>query len=114
MRPAFPPHPEDADPSGDALRALHEELIGLRRRHGWLVDARIEEPGLLTNEQLAVRLTRDGEQLALVLNLAGHQADAPVPIAGATVLAGSGTAMHGGATTLARVAPHSFLLVGDR
>ena len=27
---------------------------------------------------------------------------------------GSGTTMHGGATTLARVAPHSFLLVGDR
>ena len=114
VRPAFPPHPEDADSSGDALRALHQDLIGLRRRLAWLVDARIEEPDLLTNEQLAVRLTGAGRQLAMVLNLADEQAQVAVPMPAARVLAGNGTAAHGGATALARVEPHSFLLIGDR
>ena len=114
VRPAFPVHPEDADSSGDALRALHQELIGLRRRHAWLVDARIEEPDLLTNEQLAVRLTGEGQQLALVLNLADEPAQVDVAMPAAHVLAGSGTATSSGPTALARVEPHSFLLVGDR
>jgi cyclomaltodextrinase len=114
VRPAFPPHPEDVGSSGDALRALHQELIGLRRRHAWLVDARIEEPDVLTNEQLAVRLTAEGRQLALVLNLADQRARVAVPVPTADVLAGSGTAASDGATTLARVEPHSFLLIGDR
>jgi cyclomaltodextrinase / maltogenic alpha-amylase / neopullulanase len=108
VRPAFPPHPEDADPSGDALRARHQELIGLRRRHAWLVDARIEEPDLLTNEQLAVRLTGDGEQLALVLNLADEPAQVAVPMPVASVLAGS--ASVAGAAVV--VPPHAFAILG--
>jgi cyclomaltodextrinase len=113
VRPAFPPRPEDADPSGDAVRALHQELIGVRRRHAWLVDARIEEPDLLTNEQLAVRLSGGGQQLAVVLNLADGPVEVPVPIPGAAVLAGSGSAAAQGPGTAAVVPAHAFLILGS-
>jgi cyclomaltodextrinase len=113
VRPAFPPRPEDAGPSGDAVRALHQELIGVRRRHAWLVDARVEQPDLLTNEQLAVRLSGGGQQLAVVLNLADSPAEAVVPVPGAAVLAGSGSAAAQGSGTAATVPPHAFQILGD-
>ena len=45
------------DREAAAVADLHRLLIGVRRRHPWLVDAAIEEPDVLTNEVLAVRLT---------------------------------------------------------
>jgi glycosidase len=114
VRPAFPARPEDADPSGAAVHTLHQELIGLRRRHPWLVDARIEEPDLLTNEQLAVRLTGAGQQLAVLVNLADAAVEVAVPLPGAAVLAGGGSIAGRDGATAATVAPHDYLIVGRR
>ena len=56
VRPEFPPTPDDggapAGPAADATMALHQALIGLRRRHPWLVDAAVQEPDELSNELL--------------------------------------------------------------
>jgi glycosidase len=112
VRPAFPPRPDDADASGDAVRALHQQLIGVRRRHPWLVDARIEEPDLLTNEHLAVRLSTGDEQMAVILNLADDPAEVRVPLPDAAVLAGEGTARPGDGHTLAALPPHAYLVLG--
>jgi glycosidase len=69
IRPAFPDHPEPRLPAAeeDMLR-LHRELIGLRRRHPWLVRARtvVEH---LTNEQLLLRVTDGTSSLLVALNL---------------------------------------------
>lgn len=39
IRPAFPDSPDDLAPWGAAIYRTHQELIGLRRRHPWLVTA---------------------------------------------------------------------------
>jgi cyclomaltodextrinase len=116
VRPAFPATPDDADPADDPQRAaiadLHRELIGLRRRHPWLVDAQPAEPDVLRNELLAVRLCGDGQQLALVLNLGDASADVELPLPGAGVLAGSGSIRPRRGAVVATAAPHGFLVVG--
>ena len=40
IRPQFPSSPADLSPLGGSTYRLHQELIGLRRRHPWLHRAR--------------------------------------------------------------------------
>lgn len=40
IRPPFPETPDGLAPFGAPTHELHQRLIGLRRRHPWLVDAR--------------------------------------------------------------------------
>ena len=49
-----------ATPRRAAVADVHRLLIGVRRRHPWLVDADHREPDVLRNEVLAVRLTGGG------------------------------------------------------
>jgi glycosidase len=118
VRPAFPPTPDDAgwaaDPARAAVADVHRTLVGLRRRHPWLVDAVPAAPDVLRNELMAVRLCGDGQQLALVLNLADRPADVELPLPGAQVLAGEGTVRPSGDRVVATAAPHGFLVVGSR
>jgi hypothetical protein len=65
VRPALPAGTEPPGPEAAAVADLHRQLIGLRRRHPWLADAAIEEPDLLTNEVLAVRLTSGPRTVAV-------------------------------------------------
>jgi glycosidase len=105
-----PPLPEsDAAPGPDAAAVadLHRLLIGVRRRHAWLVDATIEEPDVLSNEVLAVRLTAGENALAVVLNVGDAPADVVLPMTDGEVVAGQAT-VHGGT---AQVPPHSFALL---
>jgi hypothetical protein len=85
-------------------------LIGVRRRHPWLADARVEEPDLLTNDVLAVRLTSEGKGLGVVLNVGDAPAEVRLPLPGASVLAGEAE-VDGAAF---RVPPHAFALIGFR
>jgi cyclomaltodextrinase len=94
VRPAYPPSPAELpsdadDPDAARIRSLHQQLIGLRRRHAWLVDARMETSGL-TNTALTIALRPSGtgaaggvapgspSELRLVLNIG----DEPVEVGG--------------------------------
>ncbi|TFV86943.1 alpha-amylase family glycosyl hydrolase [Blastococcus sp. CT_GayMR16] len=109
VRPRLPESTEPADPGAAAVADLHRRLIGVRRRHPWLADARVEEPDLLTNDVLAVRLTSDGNALGVVLNVGDTPAEVRLPLSGASVLAGE--AVVDG--TAFRVPPHAFALIGS-
>ena len=74
--------------------------------------ASIEEPDLLSNEVLAVRLTGEGQTLAVVLNVGDAPADVVLPFSGAAVVAGAADLRPAGAGTAVRVPPHEFALVG--
>lgn len=100
VRPLFPPSPHDLSPIGGPVFALHQELIGLRRRNAWLHRARTEVLHL-SNEVLAYRSVDESHALVVLLNLS-HE-DQRLGTAGATsVLAGQAAADDGAALVPAR------------
>jgi cyclomaltodextrinase / maltogenic alpha-amylase / neopullulanase len=112
VRPRLPAGTEPPGPEAAAVADLHRLLIGVRRRHPWLVDAAIQEPDALTNEVLAVRLTSGPHTLAVVLAAGDAPADVVLPFPGGTVAAGSGSAHPQDGRTRIRVPAHSFTVVG--
>ncbi|HEY2281567.1 MAG TPA: alpha-amylase family glycosyl hydrolase [Streptosporangiaceae bacterium] len=74
IRPAFPDSPAGLPPDGWPTYRLHQDLIGLRRRHPWLARAATE---VLTvrNEALAYRASHpgDGPDLAVLLNVSADK-----------------------------------------
>ncbi|MBW8482585.1 DUF3459 domain-containing protein [Actinomadura sp. PM05-2] len=105
VRPAFPAVPDLLPPGGQEALRLHQDLIGLRRRHAWLHRARVRVVSQ-TNEQLVYDAEHDGRALRVYLNLA----DAPLrhgPVPG-PVLAGQATE-EGGALL---VPPHGWAVAG--
>lgn len=94
VRPPFPAGPEDLSPAGRPAYALHQELIGLRRRHRWLHAARTSTLHL-ANEQLAYAVQDGGGRLVLVLSVGDGPADVPAAGAG-EVLAGAAEVRDGG------------------
>ncbi|HUR04677.1 MAG TPA: alpha-amylase family glycosyl hydrolase [Nonomuraea sp.] len=93
IRPAFPPEPGGLAPDGTEVYRLHQRLIGLRRRHPWLVRARTTAEHL-TNTAVALRSRpRDGggTEIVTLLNLGDEphrfpigQADVAEPQHGVT------------------------------
>jgi len=73
IRPAFPAAPDGLAPFGWPVYRLHQELIGLRRRHPWLHRARTKVVAL-RNTDLVLEVHRDCKRLFVALNLS----DAPV------------------------------------
>lgn len=104
VRPEFPASPDELSPLGAETFRLHQELIGLRRRHPWLHRAH-SSPVHLTNTRLVLALERDGQRLELALNLD----DAPLAHDGvAEVLAGDAH-LDGSRAT---VPPHGWAVFG--
>ena len=87
VRPPFPASPGELSPLGLPTYALHQELIGLRRRHRWLHTARTTTLHL-ANEQLAYEAVGDGQRLVVALSVDEQPAEVPVKGAG-RVLAGA-------------------------
>jgi cyclomaltodextrinase / maltogenic alpha-amylase / neopullulanase len=110
VRPALPGDTEPPDADAAAIADLHRLLIGVRRRHPWLVNATIEQPDVLSNDVLAVRLTSGEGTVGVVLNLGDAPADVRLPLPAATMLAGTAELRGDGAV---RVPPHAFALVGS-
>nr|WP_239521775.1 DUF3459 domain-containing protein [Geodermatophilus sabuli] len=84
---------------------MHQELIGLRRRHRWLHRARTEAVHV-ANEQLVYRSAGDGGRLLVALNLADAPARVPAPGAG-ELLAGAATVGGGSA----QLPPHGWAVL---
>lgn len=121
IRPPFPDTPEGLSSLGEPTYHLHQELIGLRRRHPWLHRARHEQRHLANEQLLYVMSPREGatddgsggddgqsrdgddgapggERLVVALNLADDGAVLPADpeIAGLPVLAGQAEATEDG------------------
>lgn len=69
LRPMFPATPADLSPLGAPLLRLHQDLIGLRRRHPWLVSARTEQVALANRTFTYEAVGRGGERLRVELGL---------------------------------------------
>jgi cyclomaltodextrinase len=114
IRPAFPATPGDLAPFGWDTFRLHQQLIGVRRRHPWLHRARTT-PLTLSNTRLVLEVRGDADgRLLLALNLGDEAVTLPVP--GATALeAGTGT-LEGGqpdpsAAARIRLAGHGWAVL---
>jgi len=105
VRPPFPATPAELAPFGEPTFRLHQELIGLRRRHRWLHRARTTVLHR-DNRQLSYASERDGERLLVALNLTDAPAEVPAPGAG-EVLAGAGE-VRGDAV---RLGPHGWAVL---
>ena len=68
IRPAFPADPSRFIPNGWWSFRQHQRLIGFRRRHPWLVRARTVTEHLV-NEAMALRVSGDGGEILLLLNV---------------------------------------------
>jgi cyclomaltodextrinase / maltogenic alpha-amylase / neopullulanase len=91
VRPVFPDTPAQLAPDGWGVYRLHQQLIGVRRRHPWLHHARAE-PLHLTNTQLVYQVGRDRQRLLVALNLQDTAVDLPAP--GATAVAAGAAHLH--------------------
>jgi cyclomaltodextrinase len=78
IRPAFPRQPDHVPDARPEVLALHQELIGVRRRHPWLHSARSRTVEV-TNESLVLELTNGADTLLVSLNL-GDTALASRPV----------------------------------
>jgi cyclomaltodextrinase / maltogenic alpha-amylase / neopullulanase len=88
VRPEFPATPAALAPHGWPTYRLHQDLIGLRRRHPWLHEARTSRLHLASTA-FAYIAHNGPHQLITALN--AGDAPAELPVAGATaVLAGTG------------------------
>jgi glycosidase len=74
VRPPFPEDPADLLPYGADLHRSYQELIGIRRRHPWLVAAEVTTSEV-ANTWITITLTGPEEVLVLELNLAEEEVD---------------------------------------
>jgi cyclomaltodextrinase len=112
IRPAFPADgPTALAPWGWPTYRLHQQLIGLRRRHAWLHRARTT-PVELQNRRAVLESTDGDRRLLLALNLDDDPADLPAPEASG-LLAGSGELRHArDAAARVVVPPHGWGVLG--
>ncbi len=108
VRPEFSAPPWAANPDGAQMFALHQYLIGLRRRHPWLHTAKTAAVRLDNRQYLYE--TRDGEQRLLVaLNTDDASMTAALP-GPAELLAGSGAPPQQRVTDIV-VPPHGWQIL---
>jgi cyclomaltodextrinase len=88
IRPTFPSCPDEMSSSGWGVYRLHQQLIGLRRRHPWLRQARSQILHL-KNRHMVMVVSAEGSSLVVALNLDDKEVALPTPDAQA-VLAGNG------------------------
>nr|WP_315268275.1 alpha-amylase family glycosyl hydrolase [Microbacterium lemovicicum] len=107
IRPEFPADgPAAVSGSGERVLRLHQELLGLRRRHPWLHRARTDEPRTLANEHLEIDVILGSDRLTVALNLG----DETFPLTpGELLSADDGTRGMPG-----RLAPHGWAVVAPR
>jgi glycosidase len=88
IRPAFPDSPAGLPAAGWPMYRLHQRLIGMRRRHPWLVRARTEV-ACLTNRTAALRSAAPGGEAEVItlLNTDDQPHRFPLEVTGAVTVA---------------------------
>jgi cyclomaltodextrinase / maltogenic alpha-amylase / neopullulanase len=110
IRPAFPPSPADLAPEGWPLYRLHQLLIGLRRRHPWLHEARTDVLHL-ANEQIVYEARGGAARLVVALNLGDAAADLPAPDADRRAAGDAEMLRPGTAEARVRLPPHAWAIL---
>ena len=126
IRPAFPATPAELPPDGWPVYRLHQELIGLRRRHPWLHRARTGQLHLANEvfvyqvsagdvpagDALAGDVPAGEERLVVALSVADAAVAAEVPGAG-EVLAGQAAVAAGppGKPVTVTLPPHGWAIL---
>lgn len=105
VRPAFPESRDGLAPYGWPVFDLHKRLIGVRRRHAWLVRARTTAEHL-TNTAAALVSTDGAERLITLLNVGDEPYDFPIDTAGLRVVES-----HDGNRSPTTVAPHGWSIL---
>jgi cyclomaltodextrinase len=113
VRPTFPATPEGLAPFGWPIYRLHQQLIGLRRRHPWLLRAKSRKI-YLTNRQMVLAMESDGNSLFVALNLDDVEVVLPAPGA-CGILAGSAKMVreHSNETRSIRMAAHGWAVLSS-
>lgn len=80
VRPAFPDFPDQLSPLGQDMYRVHQDLIGLRRRHPWLAQARTQTELLENHHYIYRAISPEADEgLRVDLNLS--------PVASVTITA---------------------------
>jgi cyclomaltodextrinase len=87
IRPEYPATPDDLPGLGGEVLSLHQQLIGLRRRHPWLHAATSSKLDL-TNTGYVFEVTSADERIVVALNLGDEALKLDSTDAGLQVLAG--------------------------
>jgi cyclomaltodextrinase len=104
IRPEFPSDPAELR-GGEHVLALHQELIGVRRRHAWLHRARSRTLAL-TNTTLVLEVSAGEERLQVALNIG----DDPLDLA--SVDGADAASLVAGSLDGRTVPPHAWAVLG--
>jgi cyclomaltodextrinase len=111
IRPVFPASPADLAPFGWPIYRLHQQLIGLRRRHPWLNRAKTRTVDL-ANAHFIVESFHEEHWLRIALNISDASVDCAVPD-GYGILAGDGAMPRpAGSREPIGLAPHGWAILG--
>ncbi len=111
IRPAFPASPADLAPFGWTTYRLHQQLIGLRRRHPWLHGARTRVL-VLRNTTLVYEAMNEGNKLTVAFNAGDESVVQSLPFSVA-VLAGNVSLHRDGTTTEITLPPQGWGILGE-
>jgi cyclomaltodextrinase / maltogenic alpha-amylase / neopullulanase len=106
IRPAFPATPADLAPFGWGVYRLHQELIGVRRRHPWLYRAQSRAIEVRKTDLLFEAFDQDN-RLWVALNIADSDVARTIN-AKADKLAGTAAATQKGGSTKIALPPHGW------
>ena len=115
VRPPSPPTPPTCSPYGWPTYRLHQDLIGLRRRHPLAAPGPDHRRCTWPNPQAVweSRSVEADQRLRLALNLHHVSAELPVPYA-VEVLAGAATLRNGaGPDAVVSLGAYGWAVIGD-
>ena len=112
IRPAFPATPGGLAPFGWPIYRLHQELIGLRRRHPWLYCAR-SRVSELRNADLVIEAFHEENRLWIALNLTDVPIACAIPAAVDSLAGDLAVSQKGGMTEIT-LPPHGWGILGKQ
>jgi cyclomaltodextrinase len=111
IRPAFPGTPAGLAPFGWPIYRLHQDLIGMRRRHAWLHTARTRTIEL-ANTHFLFEAVNGEHRLLVALNLADAPVTRPVSYTCSVVAGNAACRRIGPQQTEITLSPHGWAILG--